>query len=265
MKNYLNNFIIELNNRNYASNTIKIYTSKLKKFFEFTAKTNYDPYNRILNFIGSIKSTESKRHAYTAVKLFYKYIIKKQCPYKLNLVKERKRLPVVLCKDEINQVLNVIKNKLHYMMIAVIYGSGLRVSEVTKIMVSDINLYNLTLVIKNSKGHKDRITLLSGKIIDDLKLIIKKRSANDFLFKTISNKKYSVRTVQKIFENALLKANIKKKASCHSLRHSFAVHLLENGTDIRIIQKLLGHKSIKTTMIYLQMADIYNAKIISPL
>lgn len=151
------------------------------------------------------------------------------------------------------------------MIISVIYGGGLRVSEVVKLKVGDLDLESLRLKIKNSKGNKDRITLISNKIKNSLNDLIKGRSPKDYLFKTISNNRYSVRTIQKVFENALKKSGINKKVTCHSLRHSFASHLIKNGIDIRIIKKLLGHKSIKTTMIYLSLNDIDNLTVESPL
>ena len=128
-----------------------------------------------------------------------------------------------------------------------------------------MDLERLKLKIKNSKGDKDRITLISDKIKNSLNDLIRGKSPKDYLFKTISNNKYSIRTIQKIFENAVKKSGINKKVTCHSLRHSFASHLIKNGVDIRIIKKLLGHKSIKTTMIYLNLNDIDNINIESPL
>jgi integrase/recombinase XerD len=146
-----------------------------------------------------------------------------------------------------------------------LYGSGLRLSEVVKIRVQDVNLEAKTLRVIDSKAHKDRITILSGQVIYGLKKMLHDRMHNSPVFLTQSGKKYTKRTVQLIFKKALLKSGIGKKATCHTLRHSFATHLIDNGVDIRNIKTLLGHTSVKTTMIYLHLTDPLFKTIQSPL
>lgn len=266
MSNYLKKFKVELENRNYARNTIKAYLYKLKAYFIFASNNKERAaVENISNFINSKKGEVSKRHSYYAIKLFYQLVLNKNCPYNLKKIKIRERIPTYLNKEEIQKILSCINNKTHFTMIAMLYGSGLRVSEIVNLRVTDIDLINNIIFIKDAKGHKDRITILSDKLVPNLKFLLKDKDASSFLFQTNKNKKYSIRTVQKIFETALLKSRVQKKASCHSLRHSFAMHLLDSGVDIRKIKNLLGHKSIKTTMIYLQKNDINEIKIKSPL
>ncbi|OHD13058.1 MAG: hypothetical protein A2086_03980 [Spirochaetes bacterium GWD1_27_9] len=261
----LKNLKTNLVNRNYSTNTIKSYLYYLEEFLKFSLKNEFSPEKRIEAFLENIKSEESRRLSYQTIKCFYEFVVKKECPYILNKVRGKQRIPMILSKDEIVELLAQVKNNNHYLIISVLYGSGLRVSEVVKLKICHLDLENLKIIIKEGKGKKDRITILSQKLVDKIKKLIEGRSPKEYLFKTISNKQYNIRTVQQIFYNALKKTNITKKVSCHSLRHSFATHLIESGVDIRIIKKLLGHKSIKTTMIYLNLSENIKIDIQSPL
>ena len=266
MKNYLQIFIRELKNRNYAPNTIRTYSTHIKHFLDFSFSTKLEPYERISVFLEKEKkSVEQKRLAWSAIKLFYTLVSKKDCPYNLSKIREQKRLPDVLSHGEIMELLGCISNSKHRLMISILYGCGLRVSEVCNIKIKDIDFINLKLKIRNSKGNKDRFTLISEKSVLSLKEIIEDRSADDFVFITQVKKKYSIRTVQKIFSNALKAFSLQKKSSCHTLRHCFATHFVESGVDIKTIKELLGHKSIKTTMVYIKLADPISRKVKSPL
>ncbi|MBN1524613.1 MAG: tyrosine-type recombinase/integrase [Spirochaetales bacterium] len=188
-----------------------------------------------------------------------------ECPYILDKVKRNKRLPAVLNRDEIIKILDQIKNNKHYCMIGLMYAGGLRVSEVVKLRIQDLLPEQLQLYVRRSKGHKDRISLLSDKLLSGLDHIIKNRAGKELLFLTQQNKKYTVRTIQAIFEKAMKKSGIQKKATCHTLRHSFATHLIESGTNVKAVKNLLGHKSVKTTMVYIHLADTFTKDIVSPL
>jgi len=255
-----------MKNRNYAANTIRLYSGSLNEFLEFSAKNRIEPSQRIALFLENEKNTaEQRRLAWSAIKLFYRLVLKKECPYCLDKVRGRKRLPDILTNEEIHILLESITNPTHRAMISMLYGSGLRVSEVCAIRVCDLDFTHFMLKIRDSKGHKDRLTLLSGKLEYPLKKIITGRSAADFVFLTQRGKRYSIRTVQKIFSNALSRSGLQKRSTCHTLRHSFATHLVEEGVDIKTVKNLLGHKSIKTTMVYVKLADPESRKIASPL
>jgi site-specific recombinase XerD len=150
-------------------------------------------------------------------------------------------------------------------MLALAYGAGLRLSEVVNLKVKDLSLDELTIHLKQAKGKKDRITILSEKIKDDLKNYIVGKRADEFVFTSERGGKLSERTLQKIFQTALKKAKIKKPATFHSLRHSFATHLLENGVDVRYVQELLGHANIRTTQVYTKVTNPRLKNIKSPL
>lgn len=181
--------------------------------------------------------------------------------------KGRKSLPVVLSAEEIGRILSHIRNPKHWLMVSLMYSSGLRVSEVVKLRVADIDIAQSSLTVRMGKGGKDRITILSAKQFDLLKNFMQNKYGPDFIFPSSTNLRahISARSLQKIVERAIKAAGIVNGASAHSLRHSFATHLLEGGTDIRHIQKLLGHEHIRTTTIYTRVAKKSLQQIHSPL
>ena len=266
MKNYQEVFIREMKNRNYAQNTIRMYSAYLNQFLVFGRRSELEPDERIAVFLEKNQnSPEQRRLAWSAIKLFYKLVLKKECPYKLDKVRGKKRLPDILSREEILLLLQSIKNSKHRLIISMLYGSGLRVSEVCSLKIKDLDLISGKLKITGSKGNKDRYTLLSPAIANELKEIIQNRDGKEYLFVTQTGKKYSIRTVQKIFSNGLKSSGFQKTSTCHTLRHSFATHLVESGVDIKTVKQLLGHKSVKTTMVYIKLADPFSRTIRSPL
>ncbi len=145
------------------------------------------------------------------------------------------------------------------------YGAGLRVSEVVSLRVYDINLSELTIHLKQAKGQRDRVSVLPEKLVPNLKRLMIEKGDNEFIFESQRGGKLSTRTAQLIFANALKKSGIKKQVNFHSLRHSFATHLIENGINIRYVQELLGHKNIRTTQMYTQVTNPRLKNIKSPL
>lgn len=152
-------------------------------------------------------------------------------------------------------------------MVSLMYSSGLRVSEVVKIRIADIDLAQYALMVRQGKGKKDRLTILSEKQMRLLREFMGAKEGRDFLFDSAQRpgKALAVRSLQKVVEVAVRRAGVKSGASAHSLRHSFATHLLEGGTDLRHIQKLLGHEHIRTTQTYTHVAKRSLRQIQSPL
>ncbi|MBU3965183.1 tyrosine-type recombinase/integrase, partial [Patescibacteria group bacterium] len=175
------------------------------------------------------------------------------------------KLPVVLSRSEIEKIINSIENRKHKLLISLSYGAGLRVSEAINLKIKDINSEELTIHLKNAKGSRDRITIFPEKLKADLHEFFALRNMNDYVFASERGGKLTERTAQKIFEIAMKKAKIGKDATFHSLRHSFATHLLENGVDIRYVQELLGHQNIRTTQLYTKVTNLNIRKIKSPL
>lgn len=188
-------------------------------------------------------------------------------PQKIEIrsAKKPKSLPIILSRDEIEKIINSVQNSKHKLLLAISYSSGLRVSEVVALRVKDINLADLTIHVKESKGKKDRISVLSERLVNDLSQLIATKKQDTPVFESERGGKLTTRTAQKIFENALAKSGIRKDATFHSLRHSFATHLLENGVDVRYVQELLGHQNIRTTQVYTHVTNPKLKNIKSPL
>jgi integrase/recombinase XerD len=180
--------------------------------------------------------------------------------------KKEDKLPNILGQKEVIRILYVVDNKKHRALLFLIYSSGLRVGEVVRLQLKDLDLERRTLHIRQGKGKKDRMTVLSHSAIEVVQQYIFQTKPENWLFPgQYPNKHLSERTVQKVFEAAVKTAKVKKDVSVHSLRHSFATHLLEDGIDIRYIQELFGHQSTRTTEIYTHVAVKDIRRISSPL
>lgn len=267
---YLDKTKQELCLRNYSQKTIKAYLLCLKYYFNFI-RNNIEKANeeKVREFLFYIKdkgySPQTINLYLNAIKFFYHDIIKSGARIDIKFAKKSKKLPIVLSRAEITDIINGISNKKHKLLISLAYGAGLRVSEVIELKVKDVLLGEEVIHIKEAKGKKDRITVLPDQLKPELNYIIVGKDKNDFLFESERGGKLTTRTAQKIFENALKRAGIKKDATFHSLRHSFATHLLENGVDVRYVQELLGHANIRTTQLYTQVTNPSIKNIKSPL
>lgn len=176
-----------------------------------------------------------------------------------------KRLPNYLSKDEVKKLLRACDNLKHRCMIGLLYGAGLRLGELLHLSVHDVDSRANVIHIRAGKGNRDRKTLLSEKLLTDLRRYYVEYKPQKYLFEGQYGEAYSERSVQQVVKHAAMKAGISKKVTPHILRHSFATHLLESGTDIRFIQELLGHQSIKTTEIYTHIFNVSKSKIKSPI
>lgn len=200
-----------------------------------------------------------------AVKFFYYDVLRLRVRIDIRFAKFNRRLPVVLSRQEVYLILNNIANKKHRLMVALAYGAGLRVSEVIKLKVRDLDFSLMKLDVRMSKGKKDRVTLLPERLRLALQRQCYGKVGADFVFESERGGHLHARSLQVVFLRALKKSGIAKDAHFHSLRHSFATQLLENGTDIRYVQELLGHASIRTTQVYTQVSAGVLEKIKSPL
>ncbi|MBW6498756.1 MAG: site-specific integrase [Bacteroidales bacterium] len=178
---------------------------------------------------------------------------------------KNKSLPVYLTTREIRRLMAKVTNLKHKCIVQLLYGCGLRLNELLHLKLSDIDSKNKIILIRNGKGGKDRVVMLSPLLLESLRSYYKVYHPEEYLIEGQGKGRYSEKSVQTIVKNAASKAGITKRVTPHTLRHSFATHLLENGTDIRYIQELLGHKSVNTTEIYTHVTDIAQSKIKSPL
>ncbi|GHV88672.1 hypothetical protein AGMMS50267_10320 [Spirochaetia bacterium] len=262
----------ELRSQKYSPRTIASYTHHnralcrhLQKPPEEVTAEDIKHYlawqNKTLNLTAATMNT-----ALSAFKFFYNKVMKRPIAQEQPRPHQNKRLPIVLSKPEINAVLKGEANLKHRLLLMLAYSSGLRVSEVVTLKRSDIDPTRKTVKVNSGKGQKDRYTLLSTQVIQILKEYYLLHDIKTWLFSGQSPASHlSIRSAQKIFEKALKNAAIEKPASIHSLRHTFATHLLESGTDIRYIQELLGHTSIRTTERYTHVARRQVLHIQSPL
>lgn len=260
----------ELRLRNYSPKTIKSYKSCVAEYlrakqenFDFVDVDFIKKY--LLSIVDKGMSSQTTNQNLQAINFFCWNVLNHHDKIDIKFAKTPGKLPIVLSRDEIQLILAAIKNEKHNLMIALAYSGGLRVSEITNLKIKDINLSELTVHIKGAKGNKDRITVAPEKLVENIKKLIAGRDFNDYVFSSERGGKLTERTAQKVFENALKNAKIQKDATFHSLRHSFATHLLENGTDVRYVQELLGHANIRTTQIYTKVTNPMLKNIKSPL
>lgn len=260
----------ELLLRNFSRKTIKSYLTCLNDYFRHIKTIQKEPnLDLIKNYLLEKQkkglSSQTVNIYLQAIKYFYREICKSKNDIDIKFAKTASKLPVVLSRTEIEKVISKIRNQKHKMIIATAYGCGLRVSEATNLKIKDIDLDELVVHIKCAKGSKDRITIFPERLKNDIMNLTAGKNKNDYLFASQMSGKLTERTAQKVFENALKKAGIQKDATFHSLRHSFATHLLENGVDVRYVQELLGHQNIRTTQIYTKVTNPMIKNIKSPL
>ncbi|MCK5730387.1 MAG: site-specific integrase [Draconibacterium sp.] len=267
------NYEATLKRKRYSESTIKTYTNYFKDFTAYFSNkelleiTTEEINNYILELINSKNiSTSQQNQRINAIKFYYEKVLKgPQQLYLIERPRSKTKLPNVLSKKEISRLINTIDNIKHKCIISIIYSAGLRRSEVLNIKTEDIDSDRMLIKISDGKGNKDRYTLLSTKLLEDLRIYYKEYKPNKWLFEGQTGGKYSAESVAKILKKALLRSGIRKKVTPHTLRHSFATHLLEQGIDLRYIQELLGHNNSKTTEIYTHVSNKQLGTIKSPL
>jgi len=255
--------------RNYSPKTRKAYLLYITDYIKFSKKTGIKNKQRaieefLLDKHKRKQSPQTINLALNAVKFLYTEVLKDPQKVDLKFAKRSKKLPIVLSRTEIERLIEATVNAKYRLMISLGYACGMRVSEVTNLKVADLDIDELVVHIKGAKGKKDRISVLPEKLQDDLRNIVAGKIANDFIFVSNRGGKLTTTSLQKMFRKSLTKANVNKPATFHSLRHSFATHLLENGTDVRYVQELLGHSNIRTTQIYTQVTNPKLKNIKSP-
>ncbi len=273
MEKALEQFNRTLRLKGYSENTIRTYNAMFIKFLKVfkdrePEQITTDQIRRFLLWMIDTKGISSsyQNQLINAIKFYYEHVLKRSRQvYQLERPKKEKRLPGVLSLDEVQRLLGEINNTKHQAIISMIYSSGLRISELINLRISDIDSSRMQIRVVQSKGKKDRMTLLSEKMLVLLRTYFKRYKPRHWLFEGQTGGKYSKTSIQKVFHKAKKAAGIRKHATVHTLRHSFATHLLESGTDLRYIQELLGHGSSKTTEIYTHVSTRKLSNIKSPL
>jgi len=256
--------------RGYSPRTWQAYIPCLYEYFEAVpgADHSFDE-DRVREYLFSLREKDLAPNTLNlhlaAIKFYARHILKYYRKINIQFSKRPQRLPVVLSRIDVAELLGVTHNQKHQLLLSLAYGAGLRLSEVRNLKVKDLDFGDEILTVRQAKGKKDRITLIPRKIAGDLGVFVELKQANDHVFESERGGMLSARSVQKIFTSSKQKAGITKDATFHSLRHSFATHLLEDGTDVRYVQELLGHSNIRTTQIYTHVMKTSLKKIKSPL
>ncbi len=262
-----------LTHKRYSNSTIKTYVGALTGFLRFTHPrqlnelSNKDMVNYVNDYIVANKlSFTYQNQAINAVKLFFREVMQSRIEVdKLERPRREHKLPNVLSKQEVKAILEAPSNFKHKTMLSLIYACGLRRSELLNLKPAHVDSKRGLLIIRNAKGRKDRVAPISEKMVGMLREYYKSYRPVTWLFEGQNeDEQYSEQSLQSVLKQAVAKAGVKKPVTLHWLRHSYATHLLEAGTDLRYIQELLGHKSSKTTEIYTHVTDKSLQKIKSP-
>ena len=255
-------YLEKLELKKYAPNTARIYISCFEAFMRFYQDVPLDNIdetdirNYLLSLVRNGSSDSYINQAINSIKFYYEIV--RGMPnrfYSIERPRRSKKLPEVLSALEVQNLMAEISNIKHKCIVGLLYSSGLRRSEVLALRPEDIDSKRMLVKVNQGKGKKDRYTILSATLLKELRDYYKRYQPKTFLFESPNGQSYSPTSVVKIVSRAALKAGIKRRVTPHMLRHSFATHLLDKGTDLRKIQVLLGHNSSKTTEIYTHVAE----------
>ncbi len=259
-------YLAKLELKRYALNTCKTYIVQFEKFInhfpdkDIVALSEQEIRNYLQHLIRQNKSNSYINQTINSIKFYYEIVMGMPNRfYSIERPRKVQKLPKVISKEEIVKMIESTNNIKHRCIIGLLYSAGLRRSELLNLRLTDIDSKRMLVFIRNSKNNKDRYSLLSKTILKDLRIYYQQFKPKEYLFEGVLGGKYSAESVAKIVRNASTKSYILRKVTPQMLRHSFATHLLEDGTDIRYIQTLLGHSSTKTTEIYTQVA-LHNFK-----
>lgn len=269
MKKYRNILI----QKRYSDNTIKTYCNYFKDFCVYFQNDQLEniKITQIKSYILAIIKSKNisisqQNQRINAIKFYFEKVLGREKQYyELHRPRKENKLPKVLSKNEVKSILASSHNIKHKCILMLIYSAGLRRSELLNLLTTDIDSERMVIHINGAKGKKDRISLLSDNLLQLLRQYYKKFHPKKYLFEGQDGGKYSPTSVANILKKASLKAGIRKNVTPHMLRHSFATHLLEQGTDLRYIQELLGHESSKTTEIYTHVSKKAIDKIRNPI
>lgn len=257
--------------RNLSPRTIKTYYNCVQKFLRFNKKglkfiTKKDVENYLLRLIEKGSPGNTVNVYLNAIKFYFDKVLKRQLTVNIAYSKTPKTLPVFLTKEEVRRLFSAIGNEKHQLMIKLLYATGMRVSELASLRVKDFEFDQNYGWIRQGKGRKDRLFVIAHKLKDELLSWIEtnKLIYEDWLFLGQGGRHISAQTLYLIVKKATKKAGIKKKVHPHTLRHSFATHLIQNGYAVTEVQPLMGHSKMETTMIYLHMASPNLLRVESP-
>ncbi len=266
-------YLEKLTRRRYSESTRKQYTSHFKAFLAFFKDRDPKGISEeeirtyLLQLVSEQKVGYSKQNGViNAIKFYYEKVLdQEKHEYWIDRPRKEKRLPTVASEEEVIKLIGAIDNIKHKAIVAMLYSTGIRRAEVLNLRVQDVNLDRTQVIVRAGKGKKDRYTTLSSNLAKTLVIYLQRYQPTTWFFEGPEHQPYSATSISRILQRAREKAGIVTKITPHVLRHSFATHLMERGTDLRTIQRLLGHESLKTTEIYTHVCDISLQKVINPL
>ncbi len=272
-KNILADFEAKLRLQRYAPSSIKTYKNALAKFLAAFASFDLEhlKLEQITQFLVSLQKKQKISIAYqkqilaTIAKFYQLYYNKRIDLTALYPHRKAKPLPRYLTITEVKRLLNQCNNIKHLCILNILYGCGLRVSEVVALKIVDVDSAAMRLMVRNAKGQKDRVVPLPKILLENLRTYYMAFRPKYFLFEGQSGATYSVKSIQQLTKKYARKAQISKTVTPHILRHSYATHQLENGVNIRYVQELLGHNSIKTTEVYTHISKVTQDSLANPL
>jgi len=262
----------QLTLKNYSKNTLKAYLNGLNIFLEYLSSNQVSEVSSKELDLFFHRCKKEQGYSYSmmkqllaSVKFLYEEVLSKDVDFNFNIkMKKPSRIPVVLSVQEVERLLKSFTNLKHKSIFTLIYSAGLRIGELLNLKIRDIDSDRMQIRINQGKGQKDRYSLLSPKVLLLLREYVSEYKPKEYLFEGQDGGKYSASSIQTLMRKHKKICGIKKKATPHTLRHSFATHLLDNGTDTRFIQELLGHKHISTTQIYTHVSSRSMKDIKSP-
>ena len=261
-------FIQEMRRRGYRKNSINNYSSCIDVFLSTVKKDHPKNINEqdIKNFLGNCIKANTQRNYHSAIKLFYDICLNQKQKFKnIPYTKAEKRLPIVLSQEEVQKMFDVCENLKHKVIMTLLYSCGLRVSELINLRWSNIDRSRMVINIIGGKGNKDRQVMLTESLIPILEKYYKEYKTKDFILGGQFSEQYSDRSVLQVLKQLGVKAGINKRVWTHQMRHNCFTHLVENGVDVSLIQKIAGHSNVKTTMLYTHISHNIISKIQSPL
>ena len=267
---YISLYSEDLKLKNYSDNTIKNYASQvelfLKHFESVATKPSEISERQIKTWLLEAKTINSRKHRISAVKLFYSLTGKQPLKFKyIEYPRSEKKLPIVLAVDEIQRMFNVCENLKHKTILALIYSCGLRVSELINLKWDHIDRNRMIINIIAAKGNKDRQVALPASLIPILEKYFFEYKTKPYILGGQFTNQYSETSVNQVMKQLATKAGISKRVYTHLIRHCTFTHMVEQGTDINLIQRIAGHNNVKTTMMYCHISDNLISKIQSPI
>lgn len=267
---YLSLFRKEITRKGYRKNSVDNYVGCVESFLNYFNTVVSEPIKinelQIKGYLAAFKSHNTQRANHSAIKCFYKYAMKQPNKFRyIEYCKRDRKLPIVLSVDEIQKLFKACENIKHKAIISLLYSAGLRVSEVINLKVANIDSSRMIINIIDAKGGKDRQVMLDPGVLDLLRNYYKMYKPNVYLFNGQGSLQYSERSINSFLKSYAVKTGISKRIHAHLIRHCSFTHMVEQGIDINLIQRLAGHSSVKTTAIYTHISHNIISKIKSPI